>query len=926
MIEMADDTKREIKEDDKNWESFINESDLKQTIDSVSLDGIDSLETQTETKKTKKSKRNTTSSLSGIDDITSYIQQRKNKSETMNPELLTARDGIDLRSQEGVYAVVPHRKNDHKLVYMRKDAPKDLIVDPKGRRKWSEYKKNGMKIYDVHLDYAEHPALKSADGKPLDVWIIDSPEDLDRQLQAIRDGKWWWTNFMSPVLNEKNKEGKEDDKEDSTKKEEEKRKKEEAQKKKDKEEKIKEEKTLEEEEKQKTKKAEESKRFQDEEEERLQEDRVLEEQEKMKEESALETEKEKQDKEDKQQTEVNELEEKELEQKALNAKSEANRKKELSLDDILPLVNEDASEETEATDEESTIESKYTNTLSELTLDDILPIQSTEEELLSDKKEKNNPTAIEETATKDTDSKKELSLDDILPPLDTNTSETEIEESKEVSEKEIQTQETLDQEDQQDDTQKQLEETPDENTEPEVIVVEDEFTPPISTDADPEETQLIHADEPKNKDTTQEETIDKSNDSVEESMDVPQSTDKTWEKQDDGNIEDQVEEEEISTQIPEPSEEVEESKDQTEESIKLTPIPKAVIEEEIEELPEIELPPLEEFTPKEFLQQPSETTESSTSTAAQTRSSTSTTQEEKIEKQPETVATTPTTERATDFAPDELTQDDAPQQDSNTDTSAVINSQEDTEIPGIVSPAEEVTVNEILQDAPQEEEPVSDKQDSFIDLDSMTFEPVQQATTPQPTTVHNDGVIGNENTEPKTNHKAKLVLLMIKSFIAIILIWLAIWIVTIMFGGSGQSTPTDTSPSQTGQVAEQPTPTEQPDTDTTVPDTGQLVEQPTPTEPEIPVVDTPTPPIVQQFTIPQLTAKIQAQQIEARRLLNKAKLLNDREGIKFATAALLKSSKLLDEAEESETITASMLESQSQTIDLYLGQAQAVVE
>jgi hypothetical protein len=46
-----------------------------------------------------------------------------------------------------------------------------------------------MKIYDVHVDYAEHPTLKSTDGQPLDVWIIDDPKDLDAQLQAIRDGK-----------------------------------------------------------------------------------------------------------------------------------------------------------------------------------------------------------------------------------------------------------------------------------------------------------------------------------------------------------------------------------------------------------------------------------------------------------------------------------------------------------------------------------------------------------------------------------------------------------------------------------------------------------------------------------------------------------------------------------------------------------------
>jgi hypothetical protein len=45
-------------------------------------------------------------------------------------------------------------------------------------------------------------------------------------------------------------------------------------------------------------------------------------------------------------------------------------------------------------------------------------------------------------------------------------------------------------------------------------------------------------------------------------------------------------------------------------------------------------------------------------------------------------------------------------------------------------------------------------------------------------------------------------------------------------------------------------------------------EQPEPIAPE---------PTIQQFTIPELIAKIQAQQIEARKLLNKAKLLNDRE-------------------------------------------------
>jgi hypothetical protein len=49
--------------------------------------------------------------------------------------MLTARDGTDLLSENGIYAIVPHKKNDHKIVYMRHDAPKDLLPDPKNRKK-----------------------------------------------------------------------------------------------------------------------------------------------------------------------------------------------------------------------------------------------------------------------------------------------------------------------------------------------------------------------------------------------------------------------------------------------------------------------------------------------------------------------------------------------------------------------------------------------------------------------------------------------------------------------------------------------------------------------------------------------------------------------------------------------------------------------
>jgi len=139
-------------------------------------------------------------------DITSYIQQRKAKQEAENStETLNAKDWTDLQSLPGVFAVVPHKKGDHKLVFMRDDVDESFIVDPKNRKKWGVYEKNGIKVYDVHADFMQHPTLKTTRGESFTIWVVDTKEDLQNQLQSIQGWAWRGTNFMSPVYIESKK-------------------------------------------------------------------------------------------------------------------------------------------------------------------------------------------------------------------------------------------------------------------------------------------------------------------------------------------------------------------------------------------------------------------------------------------------------------------------------------------------------------------------------------------------------------------------------------------------------------------------------------------------------------------------------------------------------------------------------------------------
>ena len=68
-----------------------------------------------------------------IDDISAYIASRKAQQEEKEATLTTS-DGVDLRTLPDVYAVVPHVKGDHKLVYFHEQAPQGLEDDIKGRK------------------------------------------------------------------------------------------------------------------------------------------------------------------------------------------------------------------------------------------------------------------------------------------------------------------------------------------------------------------------------------------------------------------------------------------------------------------------------------------------------------------------------------------------------------------------------------------------------------------------------------------------------------------------------------------------------------------------------------------------------------------------------------------------------------------------
>jgi hypothetical protein len=137
--------------------------------------------------------------LTGIKDIGSYIAKAK-ENQSKKATRLEAEDGTNLTKLPDIYAVVPHTKGDHKLIYMVGKEPAWLIDDPKKRVPGTGYFKNNELIYDVWVTMKKHPTLKNERNEPLDVWLIDTPDQLTQQLASIAIGKWGGTNFSTPVI------------------------------------------------------------------------------------------------------------------------------------------------------------------------------------------------------------------------------------------------------------------------------------------------------------------------------------------------------------------------------------------------------------------------------------------------------------------------------------------------------------------------------------------------------------------------------------------------------------------------------------------------------------------------------------------------------------------------------------------------------
>ena len=146
--------------------------------------------------------QNNTKNHLWIDDISSYIQEKKAKEWTINKQtkLVYSLDWTDLKKINNIYAVVPNKKWEHKLVFLRNQAPWWLIPDEKWREKWTVYEKRWRKVYDVHADFMTHPTLRWKNWEFLGVWIIDNPEELDLQMNAIKEWVWKWTNFLDPLV------------------------------------------------------------------------------------------------------------------------------------------------------------------------------------------------------------------------------------------------------------------------------------------------------------------------------------------------------------------------------------------------------------------------------------------------------------------------------------------------------------------------------------------------------------------------------------------------------------------------------------------------------------------------------------------------------------------------------------------------------
>jgi len=81
-------------------------------------------------------------------------------------------------------ATVESKKKDTKFIFLKSNKPSNITHD-KLRFKGKQYIKNNRKLYHVVVDMYEHNTIISGDGDFADIWVVDSIEQAQKQLDIM---------------------------------------------------------------------------------------------------------------------------------------------------------------------------------------------------------------------------------------------------------------------------------------------------------------------------------------------------------------------------------------------------------------------------------------------------------------------------------------------------------------------------------------------------------------------------------------------------------------------------------------------------------------------------------------------------------------------------------------------------------------------
>ena len=81
-------------------------------------------------------------------------------------------------------ATVASKKGDTKFIFLKENKPNNITHD-KLRFKGKQYIKNNRKLYHVIVDMYEHNTIISGDRDFADIWVVDSLEQAQQQLDIM---------------------------------------------------------------------------------------------------------------------------------------------------------------------------------------------------------------------------------------------------------------------------------------------------------------------------------------------------------------------------------------------------------------------------------------------------------------------------------------------------------------------------------------------------------------------------------------------------------------------------------------------------------------------------------------------------------------------------------------------------------------------